>query len=223
MGPHGKQSNPKNPEYIGYCVGWSILYALVRLLNPNVPAESVLDAFLRKSGTELLGLIQRFHSYYEVTARMTTETTTVKTPDLTEAEIEESEKDHSGKEEANEGDYMKFNKFKKFKKFSKFGPENRYDGRDDDHGLNVAYGWPATVTIPITINLGEALNRTYSPMFSPEAVQNQHDMYSHTNFKKFRKPSGPWKQGGRRKRSYNRKKKKTGKSRRRSVSRRNRN
>lgn len=68
LGPNLKQARGTHPDFVGYCVGWSILYAHVRMLNPPASPGDVIDSFLRMAPEELRDYIQRFHSYYEKTA-----------------------------------------------------------------------------------------------------------------------------------------------------------
>ena len=68
LGPNLQQLPGTHPNFIGYCVGWSILYAHVRMMNPQASSNEVIDSFLRMPPEELRDYVQRFHTYYEKTA-----------------------------------------------------------------------------------------------------------------------------------------------------------
>ena len=142
IGPNSQQAPADNPEFIGYCVGWAILYAHVRLMNPSASPSQVVDAFLGKAPDDLRDYIQRFYNHYEALASLSTDREVIADSDVTAEEQEEAQFGDD------DGDGTRKGKGKgKGKHWQKW--QSSKWGQDDPHMVRTTDG---CVTINIFVN-----------------------------------------------------------------------
>lgn len=65
IGPQRKQTRNNDCDDAGYCVIFSTLYAHLRVLDPSIPSQTIINRLLELSGDEILDTILRYISYID--------------------------------------------------------------------------------------------------------------------------------------------------------------